>query len=259
MASPTEISVHDRSEAAALGQPGAGAALRARPALRLVRPASPAARPASPRRPSGLYAAFGKRALDLGLTLCAAPLWAPLTLLLAALVRLDPRSGRAPALYRQVRIGRGGRRFICWKIRTMAPDADAALARHLEADPAAAEEWRARQKLRRDPRILRTGRLLRAASLDELPQLWNVILGEMSLVGPRPFTPDQRSLYPTPEIYETLRPGLTGLWQVGPRGAGGDFASRGLEDARYLERFGLAADVAILARTLGVVLKARGE
>ncbi|MFO7855076.1 MAG: sugar transferase [Paracoccaceae bacterium] len=258
MASPTEMRVHDPAEAA-IGDPAACPALRVFPALRRLPPAPPAARHAPPRRSAGLYAAFGKRALDLGLTLGAAPLWAPLTLLLAVMVRLDPRSGRASALYRQVRVGRGGRRFTCWKIRTMIPDAEAALARHLAADPAAAQEWRARQKLRRDPRILPVGRLLRAASLDELPQLWNVLRGEMSLVGPRPFTPDQRALYPTPETYETLRPGLTGLWQVGPRGAGADFAGRALEDARYLERLGLAADLAILARTLGVVLKARGE
>jgi lipopolysaccharide/colanic/teichoic acid biosynthesis glycosyltransferase len=256
MASPPEISAHDPAEAADLVL---SAPRRRRPTLRLVPPAPAPARPAAVPRPAGLYAAFGKRALDLALTLATLPLWGPLTLLLAALVRLDPRSGGAPAFFGQVRVGRGGRRFVCWKIRTMAPDAEAALARHLAADPEAAREWRHRQKLRHDPRILPLGRVLRAASLDELPQLWNVLRGEMSLVGPRPFTPDQRPLYPTPERYEALRPGLTGLWQVGPRGVGADFAGRATEDARYLERFGFLADLAILARTVGVVLKAGGE
>ena len=232
---------------------------RARPALRLVAPVGrPAPSPAAPRA-AGLYARLGKRLLDLGLVLAAAPFWAPLTLALLLAVRLDPRSGPASPLYGQLRVGRGGRRFVCWKIRTMVPDADAALARHLAASREAAAEWRRRQKLAGDPRVLPLGRLLRAASLDELPQLWNVLAGDMSLVGPRPFTPAQRPLYPTPEIYEALRPGLTGPWQVGARGAGADLAGLAEGDARYLRRLGLAEDLRLLARTLGVVLSARGE
>lgn len=259
MATPPDITARDAAAPAFEVRSERADPSRSRPLLRLVTTAEAEAPRRAVARPSGLYAAFGKRALDLALTLGAAPLWAPLVLVLMALVRLDPRSGRAPALYGQARVGRGGRRFTCWKIRTMTPDADAALARHLAADPAAAREWRTRQKLRRDPRILPMGRLLRAASLDELPQLWNVLRGEMSLVGPRPFTPEQRPLYPTPENYEALAPGLTGLWQIGPRGAGADFAGRAVEDARYLADFGLALDLAVLARTVGVVLRARGE
>jgi lipopolysaccharide/colanic/teichoic acid biosynthesis glycosyltransferase len=257
MASPSERTVAP-SPATPSDSAAEAAARRLRPPLRLVAGPVPAARPGL-RRPGGAYALFGKRALDLALTLAAAPFWGPLTLLLLLAVRLDPRSGRASPLFGQVRIGRGGRRFTCWKIRTMAPDAEAALARHLAASPEASTEWRRRQKLARDPRILPLGRLLRAASLDELPQLWNVLRGEMSLVGPRPFTPEQRRLYPTPETYQAMTPGLTGRWQVGPRGSGGDFAGRAVEDARYLARFGLGADLAILARTVGVVLGARGE
>lgn len=235
------------------------------PALRLVRagegaPAPRPARAAPPAaRPRGLYAQGGKRLLDLVLALLALPAAAPLIVLLMAWVRLDPRSGRAPALYAQLRVGRGGRRFRCWKIRTMVPEAEAALEAHLARDPAAAAEWARRQKLAEDPRVIPAGRFLRASSLDELPQLWNVLTGEMSLVGPRPFMPCQRGLHPCPEAYEALRPGVTGIWQVGARGAGAEFASRGEADARYLRELSLGGDLAILARTARVVLEGRGS
>ncbi len=216
-------------------------------------------RPLPTLRPRGLYAGGLKRVLDVAAVLLVCPMALVLTLTLLAWVRLDPRSGRAPALYGQVRVGRGGRRFTCWKIRTMVPDAEAALADHIARDPWAAAEWTRRQKLARDPRVIPAGRFLRAASLDELPQLWNVLVGDMSLVGPRPFTPDQRRLYPLPDIYETMRPGLTGRWQTGPRGDDADFAGRAGEDARYRRELSFLADLKILARTCGVVLQGRGQ
>ncbi|SFH91224.1 sugar transferase [Albimonas pacifica] len=209
--------------------------------------------------PRGLYATYAKRWLDLALVLAAAPIALPLVALLAAWVRLDPRSGRAPAFYGQVRVGRGGRRFTCWKIRTMAPDAEAELDRLLADDPAAAAEWERRQKLDRDPRVIPAGRLLRRSSLDELPQLWNVFTGDMSLVGPRPYTPPQRRMHAMPELYESLRPGLTGFWQIGPRGEGGDFALRAVEDARYWRELSLAADLRVILRTAAIVLRGDGR
>ena len=139
------------------------------------------------------------------------------------------------------------------KIRTMEPGAEAALARHLAADPAARREWDATQKLRPDPRITPLGRVLRKTSLDELPQLWNVLAGDMSLVGPRPMMPAQRALYPGRAAF-ALRPGLTGPWQVSARNDTG-FAARAGFDADYLAGLSLGRDLAILWRTLAVVLR----
>ncbi|SES73359.1 Sugar transferase involved in LPS biosynthesis (colanic, teichoic acid) [Oceanicella actignis] len=203
-------------------------------------------------RARGIYARWGKRALDLLLVIAAAPIVAPVVFLLALLVRRDG----GPAFYSQERVGMGGKRFRCWKLRTMVPDAEARLARLLESDPEAAREWRERQKLRRDPRVTRIGAFLRKSSLDELPQLWNVLRGEMSLVGPRPFLPEQEELYPGTAYY-ALRPGLTGYWQVGDRNDS-SFAARAVHDARYAREISLAADVATILRTVGVVLRQTG-
>jgi lipopolysaccharide/colanic/teichoic acid biosynthesis glycosyltransferase len=143
-----------------------------------------------------------------------------------------------------------------WKIRTMVPDAEARLAGHLAKDPAAAAEWAVRQKLEDDPRIIPGGRFLRAASLDELPQLWNVLIGDMSLVGPRPFLPEQQHLYPG-SAYYSLRPGLTGFWQVGDRNDA-TFAARAVDDARYAREMSLGTDLATIARTVAVVARGTG-
>ena len=211
--------------------------------------------PAAPERASrgATYRAAVKRAVDVLLVLLAAPVVVPVVALLAGLVMLD---GAAP-FYAQDRIGRNGRRFRLWKLRSMVPDADAALAAHLAADPAARAEWDHHQKLARDPRITRAGRVIRATSLDELPQLWNVLVGEMSLVGPRPMMVDQRALYPG-HAYYRLRPGLTGAWQVSDRHASG-FADRARFDGDYDRRLSPMDDARLLARTVGVVLRATGR
>ena len=200
----------------------------------------------------GLYATIGKRGLDLVLVAVTLPVWLPLVLGLMALVA---GTGGAP-LYRQERLGRGARVFRMLKIRTMVPGAEAALARHLAADPAARREWDATQKLRHDPRITPLGRVLRKTSLDELPQLCNVLTGDMSLVGPRPMMPDQRALYPGRAAF-ALRPGLTGPWQVSARNDTG-FAARARFDADYLAGLSLGRDLALLWRTLAVVLRGTG-
>ncbi|WP_347313694.1 sugar transferase [Defluviimonas sp. SAOS-178_SWC] len=184
----------------------------------------------------------------------------PVVVPLIALILVVSSAGGGQALYSQPRVGRHGKLFRCWKVRTMIPDADAALARILHDDPALAEEWRTTQKLVCDPRVTRFGALLRRTSLDELPQLWNVLNGTMSLVGPRPFTPDQRGLYRNGRAdadYYRLRPGITGLWQVSRRNRG-SFSERATYDSVYRTQLGVWTDLAILARTLVVVFRATG-
>jgi len=200
----------------------------------------------------GPYARFGKRALDIVAVILAAPFVLPVLALLALLAMLDG----GPAFYGQTRVGRGGRKFTCWKIRTMVRDADSKLDACLAADPAAAAEWRETQKLRNDPRVTPVGRFMRAMSLDELPQLWNVLIGDMSLVGPRPFLPEQQHLYPG-SAYYSLRPGLTGFWQVGDRNDA-TFAARAVDDARYAREMSLGTDLATIARTVAVVARGTG-
>ena len=162
-------------------------------------------------------------------------------------------AGDAPTaagrFYRQARVGRGGRIYRIWKLRSMVMNADQKLEAHLAADPAARAEWDETQKLKRDPRITRFGRLIRKSSLDELPQLWNVLIGDMSLVGPRPMMPDQRALYPG-RAYYALRPGITGPWQVSERNAT-SFADRARFDDKYHDRdLSLATDVRLLRPTV---------
>lgn len=204
------------------------------------------------REGRGVYGRAGKRLLDLILLALVTPIALPLVAAFAVLASLD---GSAP-FYSHHRVGRGGRLFTCWKIRTMVPDADARLEEHLASNPCARAEWDASQKLRRDPRITRFGAFLRSTSLDELPQLWNILRGDMAFVGPRPFTPDQTRLY-RGRSYYSLRPGLTGLWQVGDRNDS-TFSARALHDARYARDLSLRLDLKILARTALVVLRRTG-
>lgn len=199
------------------------------------------------------YATLFKRILDLALVLVALPVVLPVLIVVAALAASD---GHSP-FFRQPRIGRNGRRFAMLKIRTMVPDAEAKLERHLAENPEAAAEWARDQKLHNDPRITRAGAFLRRSSLDELPQLWNVLIGDMSLVGPRPMLPQQRPLYPG-NAYETLRPGITGLWQVEARNSSA-FADRAIYDTTYANTLSLATDIKILAKTLNAVLNQTGH
>ena len=200
----------------------------------------------------GLYRRRLKRGLDLLAVLLAAPVILPVVVLLALLAALD---GGNP-FYSQTRIGRGGKSFRMWKLRSMVVGAEAKLEAHLAADPAARAEWDRDQKLKQDPRITMAGRLLRKSSLDELPQLWNVVLGDMSLVGPRPMMPDQRVLYPGSAYYR-LRPGITGPWQVSRRNES-SFADRALFDRDYERDLSLGTDLRMLVATVRVVLHATG-
>jgi exopolysaccharide production protein ExoY len=200
----------------------------------------------------GIYAGCLKRGFDVAAVLLALPFVALLILFLAFLVRRDG----GPSFYVQDRVGRGGRTFRLWKLRTMVVDADQRLAQHLAVNPRARAEWEESQKLKKDPRVTRLGRLLRRTSLDELPQLWNVLRGDMSLVGPRPMMPSQRPLYPG-QTYYRLRPGLTGFWQISDRNET-SFAGRALYDAAYADRLSFLTDLVVILRTVRAVLRATG-
>lgn len=149
-----------------------------------------------------------------------------------------------------------GRTFKFWKLRSMVPDADQRLEQYLQQHPTAREEWDTAQKLKSDPRVTPLGHYLRKYSMDELPQLWNVLVGDMSLVGPRPMFPKQSVLYPGTD-YFALRPGLTGLWQISDRN-GCSFADRAKHDTRYAQNLCFALDMQILLKTVGVVIHGTG-
>lgn len=204
-------------------------------------------------RPKGLYARFGKPVLDRVLVLAALPIALPLIALCALALWIE--SG-AP-FYTQPRLGRGGKRFSILKLRTMVRDADAVLESYLAANPAMRREWDDMQKIKNDPRITRVGSFLRATSLDELPQLWNVLTGEMSLIGPRPMMPDQLEMYGDPRSYFALRPGITGLWQISARNTS-RFTYRNEVDGAYRRNISLPMDLTILIKTVGVVLRRTG-
>ncbi len=197
-----------------------------------------------------------KRAIDLLAVLAAAPVWLPLVCVAALAVYLGDRTS---PFYAQERIGEGGRPFRTRKLRTMVPDAEAVLARALDASPALRDEWDTTFKLARDPRITAVGALLRRTSLDELPQLFDVLQGTMSLVGPRPLPRYHHEDLPerVRDLRERVRPGITGLWQVSGRSDAGNV---GMErwDPYYVRNWSLWLDVVILVRTVQVVLKGSG-
>jgi len=193
-----------------------------------------------------------KRAFDISVTL----LMAPFVLLLVAVVVQLIRMDGGPAFYCQPRVGKAGRIFKLWKLRTIVPDAEQRLALYLDENPAARIEWETTQKLRHDPRITAFGAYLRKYSIDELPQLLNVLAGDMSLVGPRPMMPDQQRYYPA-TAYFGMRPGLTGLWQISDRN-NCSFAERAVHDALYARSMSFATDLWILLRTPAVVFRGTG-
>ncbi|MDR9392596.1 MAG: undecaprenyl-phosphate galactose phosphotransferase WbaP, partial [Trueperaceae bacterium] len=196
-----------------------------------------------------------KRTFDVVATTLGGLLITPLLLALALLVRT---SGPGPILYGQRRIGRHGRPFTIWKFRTMVPNADAILETHLRNHPHLRAEWDADHKLRNDPRITPVGALLRRTSLDELPQLWNVLTGDMSLVGPRPITDDERPKYGDAfALYARVRPGITGVWQVSGRNDT-TYEERVTLDAHYVRNWNVWIDLVTLWKTVDVVLNDEG-
>lgn len=195
-----------------------------------------------------------KRSIDvvtsLVLLISLIPLWVALALLV--------KSDGGPIFFRQPRIGHGGRLFQMWKFRSMIPDADAQLQWMLERDEAMREQWEVWRKVKNDPRTTPIGVWLRRLSLDELPQLWNVLKGDMSLVGPRPILTNEVALWGSAiSTYESVRPGITGLWQVSGR-SHLNYDERIALDVRYIEHRSWWLDTVIVIRTVGVVLMAVG-
>lgn len=204
---------------------------------------------------SSVWHHAGKRALDIVASSAALLFLSPLLLLISIAVMADG----GPAVFGHQRVGRNGRSFRCLKFRSMVPNAGEVLAKLLKEDPEAARLWAATRKLPRDPRITRIGRFLRATSLDELPQLLNVLRGEMSLVGPRPVVQEELTEHygVAAASYLAVRPGITGLWQVSGR-SDTSYAERVALDCRYVREFSFWGDLRILLRTVPAVLAGRG-
>ena len=195
-----------------------------------------------------------KRSFDILMSASALAALSPLLLVLTLLVKRDG----GPALFGHKRIGQHGHRFSCLKFRSMVPDGDAVLKRHLAGNPAAMAEWKAEWKLRDDPRVTRLGRLLRKTSLDELPQLINVLKGDMSLVGPRPIIMAECAEYDSDiALYHMVRPGITGLWQISGRNDV-SYRERVEMDSRYVRNWSFWHDIAIILKTFPVLLNRKG-
>ncbi|WP_254512249.1 undecaprenyl-phosphate galactose phosphotransferase WbaP [Anatilimnocola floriformis] len=196
-----------------------------------------------------------KRAFDMAIVTLGSLLASPLLIFIAVAVRL---SSPGPIFYSQERVGRHGRRFRAWKFRSMVPNADQVLKDLLAKDPVLRAEWEADHKLKNDPRITWIGRIIRKTSLDELPQLWNIFRGEMSLVGPRPIVHAEVEKYGEYyEQYAAVTPGLTGLWQISGRNKT-TYEQRIEFDAYYVRNWSLWLDLHILVSTVRVVLLREG-
>lgn len=195
-----------------------------------------------------------KRAIDVVTSMVLLVMLAPVWLIVAGMICLDG----GPVFYYQWRVGLGGGTFKMWKFRSMVPNAQEYLEQILQDDDAKKEEWEIWRKLVDDPRITVIGRWLRRLSIDELPQLWNVLKGEMSLVGPRPILADELSLWGTSvDAYYSVRPGITGLWQVSGRNLL-SYEQRIQLDLRYIRQRSWWLDTVITLQTVGVVLMAVG-
>ena len=198
---------------------------------------------------------MGKRLIDLSMVILMAPILLLVMGLIALLIKLN---SRGPVFFKHERIGREGRKFHCWKFRTMIENHKQVFEEYLASNAQARQEWETEQKLKRDPRVTAIGRFLRRTSLDELPQVINVLLGQMSLVGPRPIVEDEIGKYGECfELYKRVRPGITGLWQVCGRN---DlrYSDRVWLDEHYVRNWSIWMDMFILSRTGIVVILGRG-
>ncbi len=203
-----------------------------------------------------LYSRHFKRILDGGLSLAVLPVVLPIIIVLAALIFMADR--RNP-FFSHRRVGRNGKIFGCLKLRTMVANAETMLPRLLDGCPAKQEEWAESQKLTDDPRVTKLGAVLRKTSLDELPQLLNVLRGDMSLVGPRPIVPDELRRYGgDAATYLRLRPGVTGMWQTTGRNDV-SYAERVRMDVEYEQNVQLRTDIRIMAMTALAMLKKTGR
>lgn len=206
-------------------------------------------------QPVGFYTTIGKRVFDIAFALLLLPVLLPVIFLLSCLVRRDGGAG----FFGHLRVGQGGTPFRCWKVRSMVVDAEARLQAHLDANPEAAAEWARDHKLTNDPRINRLGHFLRKTSLDELPQIWNVLKGEMSFVGPRPIVTAELDKYgSSAPAYLAQKPGITGLWQVSGRNDI-SYDERVALDVSYLDRCSFVTDLKIILKTAAAVLRTTGR
>ncbi|RPI95345.1 MAG: lipid carrier--UDP-N-acetylgalactosaminyltransferase [Chloroflexi bacterium] len=196
-----------------------------------------------------------KRTMDIVITLTLGLALLPILLFVALLIHLD---APGPIFYTQERLGKDGHKIRIYKFRSMHVNADKVLAEYLAENPSAREEWLRNQKLRNDPRVTRTGKWIRQFSIDEIPQLFNVLKGDMSVVGPRPIMLEQKALYGHGiDLYRSVRPGLTGFWQVSGRNHT-SFHQRTLFDIYYIRNWSVWLDIHILFRTVWVVLSRDG-
>jgi Undecaprenyl-phosphate galactose phosphotransferase WbaP len=198
---------------------------------------------------------FIKRAMDLSIGIIGGIVMAPVLLAFIVLIKL---SSRGRVFYHQKRVGLNGRHFQAWKFRTMVADADSVLKEYLQTNPEFRQEWESNHKLKNDPRITAIGRFLRKTSLDELPQVWNVLRGEMSLVGPRPIVDAEIKKYDASfDLYTKVLPGISGLWQVSGRNDT-TYKQRVELDAYYVRNWSPWMDLYILVKTIDVVLCRKG-
>nr|WP_283804854.1 sugar transferase [Variibacter gotjawalensis] len=196
-----------------------------------------------------------KRAFDIVFAGSALILLSPMILMVALLVRM---SDRGPIFFSHQRVGYQYRPFGCIKFRTMVVDSQAVLANYLANNPEAQREWEVSRKLTHDPRVTPLGNILRLTSLDELPQLWNILRGDMSIVGPRPVVQDELRKYGVnAQFYAETRPGLTGAWQVSGR-SDTQYETRVALDRAYVETWSMRKDVVIILRTIPAVIFSRG-
>ncbi len=205
--------------------------------------------------PTGIYAGVGKRLFDVVFALLLLPVLLPVIFVLWCLVRRDG----GPGFFGHTRIGKDGKPFKSWKIRSMVVDAEDKLQAYLDANPEAADEWERDHKLTNDPRINRLGDVLRKTSLDELPQIWNVLKGEMSFVGPRPVVAIELVKYgSSASAYLAQKPGITGLWQVSGRNDI-SYRERVEMDVVYLARQSFLSDIKIISMTASAVFLRTGR
>lgn len=206
-------------------------------------------------QPEGIYARYGKRTFDIVLALLLLPVIAPVLFGLWLIVRRDG----GPGFFAHRRIGRNGRVFPCWKVRSMVFDAERKLRAYLAENPEAAREWSRDHKLTNDPRITPFGNFLRKSSLDELPQIWNVLRGDMSFVGPRPIVREELKRYgPYRRIYMSMAPGITGLWQVSGRNDV-TYDERVHMDVEYVGSMTFVTDARIILATAKSVINRTGR
>ncbi len=198
---------------------------------------------------------FAKRLLDIFIVLFFAPLWIPIMLILAVLTKL---TSKGPIFYGHKRIGQNGKVIKCWKFRSMCVNSQEILEQILASDPIRREEWEKDRKFTDDPRVTKFGKILRKTSLDELPQLFNILNGTMSLVGPRPVTEPELIKYGKYKDYVlSVAPGLSGMWQVSGRSDTG-YEERISFDTYYIQNWSIWLDIWILIKTVWVVLKGKG-